>query len=127
MRNLPRFSRWSLPLCVFCLLAISLVWTGRTAAQDGGPSKLHQAFGVARAIVVDIQDPDGAGRIKIKLPFLGNEVELWARVSLPLGGNKTGLWALPDIGDEVLVAFEEEDPRRPFVLGSVWNGKRPPD
>jgi uncharacterized protein involved in type VI secretion and phage assembly len=103
---------------------LGLALTRSTAAQDEAFSG-GRAFGLVRGIVVDVQDPDAAGRIKVKFPFLPNSPEIWARVSLPLGGNQTGLWALPDIGDEVVVGFEQGDPRRPFVIGSVWDGKRP--
>jgi len=123
MRALRIASRWSLPLCVFCFLIAGLTLSRPTTAQDSGARRF---FGVVRALVVDVQDPESAGRIKVRFPSLPNSFEAWARVSLPLGGNQTGLWALPEIGDEVVVAFEEGDPRNPMVLGSLWNGKRPP-
>jgi hypothetical protein len=69
------------------------------------------------------------GRIKVRFPWLRDgkeEAEAWARVSLPLGGNATGSWALPEVDDEVLVAFEHADLARPVVLGSLWNGTAPP-
>jgi uncharacterized protein involved in type VI secretion and phage assembly len=77
-------------------------------------------------VIVDVQDPDAAGRIKVRFPSLPNNFEAWARVSLPLGGNQTGLWALPEVGDQVVVGFESGDLRNPIVIGSLWNGKRPP-
>ena len=126
MRALQIASRWSLPLCASCLLVAGLTWSRPTAADDGGAPGPRRFFGVVRGVVVDVQDPDAAGRIKVKFPSLPNAFESWATVSLPLGGNQTGLWALPEIGDEVIVAFEQGDPRRPVILGSLWNGKRPP-
>ena len=125
MRVFRMASRWSLPLCVFCLLVAGLTLSRPTTAQDSAPGA-RRFFGVVRAVVVDVQDPDAAGRIKVRFPSLPNNFEAWARVSLPLGGNQTGLWALPEVGDEVIVAFEQGDPRNPIVLGSVWNSKRPP-
>jgi len=122
MRSYPRVSRWSAALCAF---ALGLALTRSTAAQDDGPSA-RRAFGLVRAIVLDVRDPEAAGRIKVKLPFLPNDSEIWARVSLPLGGNETGFWALPEIGDEVVVGFEHGDVRAPIVIGSLWNGKRRP-
>jgi uncharacterized protein involved in type VI secretion and phage assembly len=122
MNILPNISKWSVLVVVFCILAAALVATRPTQAQDSGH---RPAFGLARAQVVDVRDPDSAGRIKVKFPWLPREVETWARVSLPLGGNRTGLWALPEVGDEVIVGFEHGDVRRPIILGSLWNGDRP--
>jgi len=118
-------SRWSLPLCVTCLLVAGLTLSHPTTAQDGVPGA-RRFFGLVRAVVVDSQDPDAAGRIKVRFPSLPNNFEAWARVSLPIGGNQTGLWALPEVGDQVVVGFESGDPRNPIVIGSLWNGKRPP-
>jgi uncharacterized protein involved in type VI secretion and phage assembly len=126
MRVLRIASRWSLPLCVLVLLVAGLTLSRSTAADDRGAPGARRFFGVVRAVVVDVQDPDAAGRIKVKFPSLPNAFESWAAVSLPLGGNQSGLWALPEIGDEVVVAFEQGNPSNPVVLGSLWNGKRPP-
>lgn len=126
MRDLRIPSRWSLPLGLFCFFVAALTLSRSTAADDGGAPGPRRFSGVVRGIVVDIQDPEAAGRIKVRFPSLPNNFEAWARVSLPLGGNRTGLWALPEIGDEVIVAFEQGDPRNPVVLGSLWDGKRPP-
>ena len=43
-----------------------------------------------------------------------------------MGGNDRGSWFIPDVDDEVLVAFEGGDPRRPYILGAVWNGRDAP-
>jgi hypothetical protein len=103
-----------------------LAWPERGEAQGSSivARRFHPA--VATAVVVDIVDPEAAGRIKVRFPWLRDDAEMWARVALPLGGNRTGLWALPEVGDEVLVAFEHGDLRRPVVLGSLWNGQDRP-
>ena len=126
MNIFPRISRWSASLFMLCILAVALTATKPTQAQDANPPGLRPALGLARALVVDVRDPQAAGRIKVKFPWLPGEVETWARVSLPLGGNRTGLWALPEVGDEVLVGFEHGDVRSPIVIGSLWDGKPPP-
>jgi uncharacterized protein involved in type VI secretion and phage assembly len=83
--------------------------------------------GVMIAIVTDIKDPQDLGRVKVKLPTLADAYESdWARVVLPGAGKKTGLVFLPDVDDEVLVAFEHGDIRRPLVLGGLWSSVSPP-
>ena len=78
--------------------------------------------GVYVALVSDHVDPDGQGRVKIKLPWLGDDVEMWARLATMMAGNNRGTWFIPDVNDEVLVAFEQGDVSRPFVVGALWNG-----
>jgi len=84
-------------------------------------------YGVSPALVVDIKDPDNQGRVKVSLPWSpdakGAKYEAWARLATMLGGNNRGSWFIPDVNDEVLVAFEHGDPRRPYVVGGLWNGR----
>lgn len=86
--------------------------------------------GVHTALVTDLRDPDNQGRVKVRLPWLpdsaGAACELWARLSTLMGGNNRGSWFIPDVDDEVLVAFEGGDLRRPFVIGALWNGRDAP-
>lgn len=89
-------------------------------------------YGVFPAQVIDIKDPDGQGRVKITLPWSpdakGGRYEAWARLATLFGGNNRGSWFIPDVDDEVLVAFEQGDARRPYVLGGLWNGRdKPPE
>jgi uncharacterized protein involved in type VI secretion and phage assembly len=89
-------------------------------------------YGVFPAIVKDIKDPDGQGRVKIALPWSpdtgGASYEVWARLATLMAGNNRGSWFIPDVDDEVLVAFEGGDARRPYVIGALWNGRdTPPD
>lgn len=78
-------------------------------------------------IVTDNQDPEGWGRVKVKFPTLTEEHSSnWARVVNLGAGNHRGFDCLPEIDDEVLIAFEHGDIHRPFVLGGVWNGKDAP-
>jgi uncharacterized protein involved in type VI secretion and phage assembly len=87
-------------------------------------------YGVFPALVRENQDPDAQGRVKVALPWTpdpsGASYEAWARLATLMGGNNRGSWFVPDVGDEVLVGFEGGDPRRPFVLGGLWNGKDAP-
>ena len=86
--------------------------------------------GVYPALVTDIVDPDGQGRVKVSLPWSpdggGGGYQAWARLATLAGGPNRGSWFVPEHGDEVLVAFEAGDPRRPYVLGGLWNGSDTP-
>lgn len=107
---------------------------------DRGEAQFHERqsdgwggrwYGVAAATVSDNKDPDGHGRVKVKLGWSpdgggGQGFIAWARMATLFAGNNRGSWFLPDVGDEVLVAFEQGDPRRPYVLGGLWNGKDSP-
>ena len=83
-------------------------------------------YGVYPALVTDVRDPDGQGRVKVSLPWAGDpqnaKYEAWARVATLMAGPGRGTWLIPDPGDEVLVAFEGGQPDRPCVLGALWNG-----
>jgi len=87
-------------------------------------------YGVYPAVVTDIVDPDGQGRVRIKLPWTPDsndkDYELWARLATMMAGGDRGTWFIPDVDDEVLVAFENGDGRRPYVIGALWNGKDAP-
>lgn len=80
--------------------------------------------GVVTAIVTDNKDPDGVGRVKVSLPWLDpDHVSGWSRVAFPGGGDDRGITFLPEVNDEVLVAFHHGDPDKPMVLGGFHNGK----
>jgi uncharacterized protein involved in type VI secretion and phage assembly len=86
-------------------------------------------YGVVTGVVTDNKDPDGMGRVKVRLPWLAADVEsTWARIATPMAGNERGLALLPEVDDEVLVAFAHGVPAYPYVLGALWNGKdKPPE
>lgn len=78
---------------------------------------------VVTGVVTDNTDSEGLGRVKVKLPWLDDsEVSTWARLASPMAGSSRGLYCMPEINDEVVLAFEHGDPARPFVLGMLWNG-----
>jgi uncharacterized protein involved in type VI secretion and phage assembly len=82
---------------------------------------------VVVGIVTQNSDPDGMGRVRVRYPALGDDIEgWWARIASPAAGSERGLLMMPIAGDEVLVAFEHGDVRRPYVLGSLWNGSDQP-
>ena len=91
---------------------------------------MKERFGVYPAIVVDNVDPENSGRVKVGLPQIlvsgGSGHEIWARMATLMAGADRGTWFVPDVDDEVVVAFEEGDVRRPYVLGALWNAANPP-
>ena len=86
-------------------------------------------YGVTVGIVTNNKDEEGLGRIKVKFPWLSERDEsYWARVLTPMAGKERGIYFLPEVEDEVLVAFAHGDIESAYILGSVWNGKdKPPE
>ena len=83
--------------------------------------------GVALGLVTNNQDPDGLGRVKLKYPWREDEPEsFWARVAVLAAGKDRGTTWIPEVGDEVLVAFDKGNIEHPYVIGSLWNGKDTP-
>jgi phage baseplate assembly protein gpV len=82
------------------------------------------------ATVVSVQDPEGLGRVQVRLlSFDGvadQDAPAWARVAAPFAGPDRGAFLIPDVGDEVVVVFVNGDPRQPLVIGSLWNGNQKP-
>jgi phage protein D len=78
--------------------------------------------GLVIGIVTNNQDPEQLGRIRVKYPALGDDIEGgWARIALPGAGKEAGMAFVPMVGDEVVVGFEHGDTRRPVVLGALHN------
>jgi phage baseplate assembly protein gpV len=113
----------------------SFVISGRTSyaltelmRRDGAPD---WAGSLVIGVVSNNHDPKKMGRVRIKFPALGDTIESgWARVlTANAGKDGRGMYYMPQIDDEVVVAFEHGDARRPLVLGSLFNGrdKLPPE
>jgi uncharacterized protein involved in type VI secretion and phage assembly len=85
--------------------------------------------GVVIAQVTDNNDPNDQARVKLKFPWLDDNYESdWARITqIGAGGNQSGAVWIPEKDDEVLVAFEFGDIRRPYVVGSLYNGQDTPN
>ncbi len=82
----------------------------------------REIAGVVIGIVRDNKDPEKKGRVSVSFPWRNEEDRgYWARVSTPMAGNDRGLFFLPEVGDEVLVAFDRGDINHPYVIGSLWN------
>ncbi len=95
---------------------LGLVTQGAAAGNERIP-------GVVTAIVDDNDDPAKLGRVRVRYPWLGDQaVSFWARLAMPGAGPDYGMAWVPQVGDEVLVAFEQGDVDHPFVIGGLWNG-----
>lgn len=93
-----------------------------TSHEEGGYLK-----GVGIGLVTQNKDPDGLCRVKVRFPWHEKPSEsYWARLAMPMAGDGRGTVFIPEVGDEVLVAFEREDLRFPYILGALWNGKDKP-
>lgn len=95
-----------------------------SAAQNSGVND-RRFYGVAPAQVISNFDSSGLGRVQIRLPWLPG-IQPWARVAVPMAGPEVGVFFIPQVGDEVLVAFHQGDLREAFVIGSLWNGRDKP-
>lgn len=85
-------------------------------------------FGVMVGIVINNDsanhaDKPGPGRVKVKIPLMGMPESNWARMASWMAGKERGAFCLPEVEDEVLVAFENGDVNRPYIIGSLWNGQ----
>lgn len=85
-------------------------------------------YGVVIGIVTNNQDPEKMGRVKVNFPTRGkNNQSDWIRIATLMAGGDRGSIFIPEVGDEVLVGFEEGHIKSPYILGALWNGKdRPP-
>lgn len=84
-------------------------------------------YGVVVGIVTDNQDPNNMARVRVSFPWLSDDnVSWWARIAVPMAGSGRGTYFLPEVNDEVLVAFEHGDVKSPYVVGALWNGQDAP-
>jgi phage protein D/phage baseplate assembly protein gpV len=98
--------------------------TGSLAEQVLHHAPLDRWPGLVAAVVTNTEDPKGWGRVKVKFPWMAEDQESeWARVVSAGAGPEAGYFIVPDVNDEVMVAFEHGDFNRPYVIGGVWNGQ----
>ncbi len=106
-------------------------FTDLLAMQGSGPSpnrvkETCRVFGVVAGVVTNNKDPDKLGRVKVKIGDLSDSdaeafETTWAKMSSPMAGKERGIYFLPEVDDEVLVAFQQGDIAYPFVVGCIWN------
>jgi phage baseplate assembly protein gpV len=84
-------------------------------------------YGVTTGRVINPLDPLMLGRVQVQLPFIDAlDLSPWARVVTPMAGQLAGNYFIPNVGDEVLVAFEHGDVNAPYVIGCLWTAIAPP-
>jgi phage baseplate assembly protein V len=97
------------------------MWVSRTQSTD---KRFH---GVYEALVTAVDDPDHEARVKLRMPGCDEHTETdWCRVRQFYAGNGYGAVFVPDVGDEVLIAFIQGDMRQPVILGGLYNGHDKP-
>lgn len=98
-------------------------------AMGNSETNVRQINGVVPGIITNNQDPNNLGRVKIYFPWLSDDNETdWVRIATLMAGNERGSFFLPEVDDEVLVAFEQGDINYPYVIGFLWNAEaRPPE
>lgn len=102
-------------------MSLMEVAPAESALESGGHAK-----GVAVAIVRDNKDDSGLARVRVSFPWHSQpQQSYWARVAMPMAGKGRGVYFMPEVNDEVLVAFERGDLRFPYVVGSLYNGPDP--
>ncbi len=87
--------------------------------------------GLQIGVVQHLQDPDGEHRVQVTVPLLAPEGQpqgesLWARLGHSYASDGFGSFFYPEVGDEVVLGFLNEDPANPVVLGSLYSSKRKP-
>jgi phage protein D/phage baseplate assembly protein gpV len=105
----------------------------RQLTEEPSPNKPQRFYGVMLAEVIDNNELRAApskepiGRVRLKYPGLSKKLtSIWAPCVAPMTGPDMGFYALPETGDQVLVAFAQGDLSQPYVLGSLWTTKRRP-
>lgn len=90
---------------------------------------MERTYGVVTAQVIDRDDPNGQGRVKVRYGWMGEDSDgYWAPIATMMGGGGRGSWFMPELGDEVLCAFDQGELSNPFIVGFLWNGEdRPPE
>lgn len=106
--------------------AVKIGATTPITMGSSAPPPDKKIFGVSNATVLNNIDCTGQARVMLMLPSMPGYTP-WARLSSPMAGLGRGAYFVPQVGDEVLVAFNHGDVREPYVLGSCWNTiDRPP-
>lgn len=112
-------------------IGLSPQWFAATASEVSAPGAaglLPPISNLQTGIVLKIDgDPDGEFRVQVQLPLLqAGTLGVWARLGSFYASSQFGAEFYPEIGDEVVVAFMDGDPRFPVIVGSLYSKKNPP-
>lgn len=115
--------------------------TWKTRLQLGVDSKSHlerfkpmpkSTYAIPRSSGLEIgvvkaleADPDGEYRVHVQIPTMEDETRLWARIAQLDAGENRGTFFRPEIDDEVVIGFVNNDPRAPIILGSLNSSAKP--
>ncbi len=86
-------------------------------------ARASRIYGVVPAVVVNNKDPEKKGRCKVAMKWLSDKADDetdWVRISTLMAGKERGSWFIPEVEDEVLIAFEHGDIHKPYIIGSLW-------
>lgn len=86
----------------------------------------EQSAGIVIGTVTKVDDEEGLGRIQVSYPWLSGPEERWVPVAAPMAGGDRGVFFMPEVDDEVIVAFEHGQWDHPYVIGFLWNPIQPP-
>jgi uncharacterized protein involved in type VI secretion and phage assembly len=90
-------------------------------------SSHEQSAGIVIGKVIKVKDEEGLGRIQVNYPWLSGPEERWVSVAAPMAGGDRGAFFMPEIDDEVILAFDHGQWDHPYVIGFLWNPmQRPP-
>jgi len=82
---------------------------------------------ICGVVVANVLDRNPLGQVLVTYPWLtGDGQGYWAPIATTMAGGSRGSWFMPEIGDDVLVAFDHGDVDHPYVIGFLWNGKDKP-
>jgi uncharacterized protein involved in type VI secretion and phage assembly len=100
---------------------IGLLTGDADAPSNGSDDGRPRASGVIPAVITNVSDRKNLGRVKVRFAFTGRVESRWARVAAPWAGAKRGAYFVPEVDDEVLVAFRDGNVKDPYVLGFLWS------
>ncbi len=87
---------------------------------------MRMSEGVVIGKITDVKDPANQGRVQVRFPHMGDTATDWVSVASIFAGTNRGCFFMPEIDDEVLLAFQHGDGNHPFVIGFVWNPVQTP-
>jgi phage protein D/phage baseplate assembly protein gpV len=101
--------------------------------EEPSPNEAERFYGVVvgevldNKEIMDVPPKVPFGRVKVSFPGLSENFSSgWAPCATPMAGKNMGFYALPEPGDQVLVAFEHGELSKPYVIGSIWNARQGP-